>query len=173
MVTDRGLRLVLVGCLAVLLVALNACGPVISQEVRQQVPPDLAFKEVLADPDKYVGSMVVFSGLILQSVNIPQGTELMILQREADSSGRPQDTDQSGGRFLARQDGYLDVAIYATGRAVTVAGRVEGSEQRPLGQISYSYPVIRVEEIHLWRDRQPMGMGIGIFSDHFGIYHGW
>ena len=60
------------------------------------------------------------------------------------------DVDESEGRFLALNSGYLDVAIYNRGRKVTVAGEVQGKKIQRLGEIDYTYPLISAKGIHLW-----------------------
>ena len=47
---------------------------------------------------------------------------------------------------------FLDPAIYRSGRDITVAGEVQGSEVRRLGEIAYRYPVIAALELHLWKE---------------------
>jgi outer membrane lipoprotein len=78
---------------------------------------------------------------------------VQILQKPVDLVGQPKDVDRSEGRFLALYNGFLDVAVYAKGREVTVAGEVKEKRVLPLGEIEYSYPLIHVRELHLWPDR--------------------
>jgi outer membrane lipoprotein len=73
-----------------------------------------------------------------------------VLQKPADTRGKPKDVDESEGRFLALYPGYLDVAIYNGGRKVTVAGEIQGKKIQRLGEIDYTYPLISAKEIHLW-----------------------
>jgi starvation-inducible outer membrane lipoprotein len=53
---------------------------------------------------------------------------------------------------MATQNAFLDPEIYSRHRGVTVAGKVTGQiqilENDPYGP----YPVIQIEEIHLWAD---------------------
>jgi outer membrane lipoprotein len=88
--------------------------------------------------------------VIISSVNLKEGTMIEVLQKPADTRGKPKDVDESEGRFLALHPGYLDVAIYNRGRKVTVAGEVEGKKIQRLGEIEYTYPLISAKEIHLW-----------------------
>ena len=141
--------------------ALSACAPIVSENVRRQADSDLTFKEVLADPEKYKGRMVIFSGTILESVNTREGTVFKVLQSRADIWGRPYEYDTSEGRFMAKDPEFRDAAIYAPGRRVTVAGRVVGSETKPLGLTEYKYPLLEVVELHLWKEYPPVLLGIG------------
>ena len=59
-------------------------------------------------------------------------------------------TDTSGGRFMACCKEYLDPAIYAQHRRITVAGHVLGSFSGKVGEVDYTYPMISCEETHLF-----------------------
>jgi outer membrane lipoprotein len=123
---------------------------VMSEGLRREAEKDLSFTEVFKDPDLHKGKIVIWGGMIVDSKNTKDGTLLEVVRKPLDMVGEPRDVDQSGGRFLALYDGFLDVAIYAKGREVTVGGVVEGKRVMPLGEIRYTYPVIHVKEIYLW-----------------------
>lgn len=132
---------------------ITACAPVISRQIRDQVEPGLSLKKIKQNPNAYRGKVVLWGGVILGAENQKNGTMLEILQKPIDWRERPENVDRSQGRFLALCKGYLDTAIYARGREVTVAGPIDGEEVRPLGQIHYTYPLILVKQIHLWPKR--------------------
>ena len=132
------------------LFSFTSCAPVISKQLREQVTKELTLGVVLKNPDVYKGKTVLWSGVIISSVNLKEGTMIEVLQKPADMEGRPKDVDESEGRFLALNPSYLDVAIYSQGRKVTVGGEVQGKKIQRLGEIEYSYSLIRVKEIHLW-----------------------
>ena len=132
------------------LFAFSGCAPVISKQLKEQVAKELTLSLVLKDTDTYKGKTVLWSGVIISSVNLKEGTMLEVLQKPADRQGRPKDVDESQGRFLALYPRYLDVAIYNSGRKVTVAGEIQGEKIQCLGEIDYTYPLISAKEIHLW-----------------------
>ena len=132
------------------LFAFSGCAPVISKQLRAQVAKELTLSEVLKAPEACKGKTVLWSGVIISSVNLTEGTIIEVLQKPADMQGKPKDVDESEGRFLALYPGYLDVAIYNGGRKVTVAGEVQGKKIQRLGEIDYTYPLISAKEIHLW-----------------------
>lgn len=132
------------------ILVIAGCAPVISKEIRDQVAQDLSFKEVLQDPEAYRGKMVLWGGVIIKAENQKEGTLIEVLQKPTDREGRPRAVDQSDGRFLALYDGFLDVAIYARGREVTIAGEIKEKRVLPLGDIQYAYPLILVRQLHLW-----------------------
>jgi outer membrane lipoprotein len=112
----------------------------------------------MRDPEAHQGKTILWGGEILSIVNRKDGTLLEVLQKPLDFENRPKEVDSSGGRFMAFIDRYLDPAVYAEGRQVSVAGPIQGKEQRAIGEIQYVYPVVRVVEIHLWPKRvhEPM-----------------
>jgi len=132
------------------LFSFNGCAPVISKQLREQVAKELTLSVVAKAPEAYKDKTVLWSGVIISSVNLKEGTIIEVLQKPADTKGKPKDVDESEGRFLALYPGYLDVAIYNGGRKVTVAGEVQGKKIQRLGEIEYTYPLISAKEIHLW-----------------------
>jgi len=138
----------LMGSSLILIVA--GCAPVISKDISDQVARDLSFKEVLQDPEAYGGKVVLWGGVIIKADNQKEGTLIEVLQKPTDREGRPKTVDHSDGRFLALYDGFLDVAIYSSGREVTVAGEIREKRVLPLGHIQYAYPLILVRQLHLW-----------------------
>ncbi len=136
--------------LIVLLLSMLSCAPVISKQVREQVRPDITFKNVLNDPDRYKGQVIIICGIIIETENTKEGTLLKVLQRPAGFRGEPKDVDKSAGRFLALDTRLLDTTVFTKGRSVTIAGEVQGMRILPLYEKEYHYPLIYVKEIYLW-----------------------
>ena len=97
--------------LLVVFLLLAGCAPVISRQLREQIRPDITFKEILNASERYQGQMVILSGIIIDAKNTKEGTWFEILQSPAGFRGEPKDTDKSEGRFLVQSDGYLDLNI--------------------------------------------------------------
>jgi outer membrane lipoprotein len=133
------------------LAALSGCAPVISKGILRQVDPNVTFASAFKNPDAYRGKVVVWGGTIISASNLKEGTLIEILQKPLGFDKRPTDGDETGGRFLALYDGYLDTAIYTKGREVTVAGSIRGVQTKRLDEIDYHYPLMAVKEIHLWK----------------------
>jgi outer membrane lipoprotein len=129
------------------------CSP-ITRQLSKEISSDITFKEVIKDPEAYKGKIILVSGIILGSKNTKEGTLMEILQKPADIEGRPRDVDESDGRFLALYKGYLDTAIYSREREVIVAGKVMGKRVLPLSEVVYTYPLISIKEIHLFKARK-------------------
>ncbi len=140
--------------LAGALVLLAGCATV-PEAIRRPPPGDLQPDEVraAATPQDYLGATVRWGGTIAAVRNLAQETEIEIVARRLDGQGRPQGDDTSRGRFLVRVSGFLDPAIYAPERELTVRGRLEGVLQRPIGEYPYRYPVVRAEQVYLWPPR--------------------
>jgi outer membrane lipoprotein len=137
---------VLIGCLALVSVG---CTHIISESVRQQAQPPVSFAELRANPEGLKGRTVILGGEILHTNNFPEGTRIEILQRPLSASDTPKWTDNTGGRFMAFCKEYLDPAVYAPQRRVTIAGQVMGSYLGKVGEVDYTYPQISCEEAHL------------------------
>ena len=102
--------------LLVVLLLLAGCTPVISRQVREQVRPDITFKEILNAPERYQGQMVILGELLSMPKIQKKGHCLRYYKVLLGSEGEPKDTDKSEGRFLVHNDSYLDLNIYTKGR---------------------------------------------------------
>jgi outer membrane lipoprotein len=133
----------------------SGCAPIIPEAVRRDVDRRIPFAALRQDPDAYRGRTLLLGGDILRVAPGRDETELELLERPLDAFDRPGPLDASGGRFLVRHPGFLDSAIYAPGRTLTVAGRVTGAVVRPIGEAPYRYPVLEARAIYLWPLIQP------------------
>jgi outer membrane lipoprotein len=150
--------------------ALCACAAGISNQARSQITYFGPFDAVQQHSEKYRGETVMWGGRIIETLPGSKSTQLVVLQLELSGQDRPQDNDQSQGRFLVHSDRFLDPAVYSQGALVTVVGAVKGVESRAIGQMTYRYPVIDVIEIKKWQpsetDSPRFHFGIGI-GTHF------
>ncbi len=87
-----------------------------------------------------------------------------VVEKELDYHGRPKYSDETYGRCIVLHDGFLNTAIFSTGRYITVAGEVIGNKIQPLGKINYSCLFIKSRELYLVQpgERFPVNFGIGI-----------
>lgn len=138
---------------AVLAAALHlaGCAPALSPELSGAADPHLTFSLLQSDPEAHIGKIIILCGIIKEIRNLPNGTELEILQKEPDYWSKPLRTDKSGGRFLIRHKAVLDPLIYAPGREITVGGPVRSAER--------GLPVIDSKEIRLWERPRPANGG--------------
>ena len=152
------------------LLALIGCTPVISDNAMKNVDKTVSFENVMANPDGHRGKVLLLGGTILETIPLNNNkTVIMIIQHPLTGSDRPDISAPSKGRFLLEVEGFSDPVIYGPGRQVTLVGVVIGKETRKLGQIDYTYPVIKGTEVYLWplqeaASNEPhfsFGLGIG------------
>jgi outer membrane lipoprotein len=134
----------LIGCLGL---AGMGCTHVISDTLRQQAQPPVPFAELHANPEAFRGRTVIAGGEIIETTNLRDSTRIEVLQRPLNSSQVPQLTEATGGRFMASCRGYLDPAVFAPHRRITVAGQVLGAYVGKVGEAEYTYPLVSCEEI--------------------------
>jgi outer membrane lipoprotein len=150
---DTVSRSVCITCLLCgIVLLLNGCTPAISPQLMDRVDRYLTYSSLAGNPDESRGKIVLLGGTIVQTIPKPNQTEIEIVQKQLSSAGEPYLTDKSEGRFLVVVDRFLDPAIYRSGRDITVAGEVQESVMRCLGEIDYRYPVITGMELYLWKE---------------------
>lgn len=133
-----------------LVLALVGCASDIPRPIREAPTGNTQLTQALKEPEKSRGTAVRWGGAITLVENRRDATWIEIVERPLDTDGQPLTTDKSAGRFLARIDGFLDPAIFAPKRLVTVAGALDGNHTRSIGEHPYTYPVVHVEHIYLW-----------------------
>jgi outer membrane lipoprotein len=143
---------------------LSGCAYPISKSLREEANPKLTLPVVQPDPSAYVGSLVIWGGRIIKTDNHPNHTDIIVLEMPLRYQEKPEDPSKSRGRFIARTAQFLDPDLFNKGRKITVAGKIEGAEKRPLGKTEYSYPVIQVSELHLWEKEHVV---------YYPPYYGW
>jgi outer membrane lipoprotein len=134
-----------------LLFLVSGCAHVISKDLRASSDLSLTLKQVGEVPDAYKGKSVIWGGDIIQTINQQDGTtQIEVFQRALGWGEEPKTTLASEGRFLIVADKYLDPYVFQPGRKITVAGEIQGEETRPLGKMTYRYPVLLSKQIYLW-----------------------
>jgi outer membrane lipoprotein len=136
--------------LFLLLGGFTACAPVLSKKVREEAGEPIPFEALLKRADGFKGRVVIVGGYILETINETDGSLITVLQAPLDSQNRPKSSDLSEGRFMVATSDFLDPVVYSNERRITVGGKVIGSQERQLGNLTYAYPVIEAIEIHLW-----------------------
>ncbi|HRY19471.1 MAG TPA: Slp family lipoprotein [Candidatus Competibacteraceae bacterium] len=121
------------------------------QDADFQGPP---LAVVRAQPDAFLQMPVRWGGVIARVDNRHEGTELEIVEQPLDRRGWPVADDDSAGRFLAQIPGFLDPAIYAVGRPVTVVGLLTGTTPGQVGDYRTTFPVVTVDHHRLWPERR-------------------
>jgi len=78
--------------------------------------------ELRALPEAHKGARVIVGGEILATQPRADGTEVELLTRRLRGDDSPERSDRSPGRVLLRARDFLDPAVYAPGRRITVIG---------------------------------------------------
>ena len=136
------------GLLLVFLLA--GCSSNIPDRIRLSPAYDLKVKQVQASPKRYLDERIRWGGEIISVENKKSDTWFEVLSRPLDSEGQPRWRAESEGRFLARMSGFLDPAVYAPGRELTVSGWLGSTTIRNVGEYPYRFPLVNVEEHYLW-----------------------
>ena len=154
--------------IVVLVLTLTGCA-VHPRPRARRVETRLTPQDVLAHPRASQGARVRWGGMVIDDNVGPVHSTLTILAYPLNRRGRPRLQRASWGRFQALAPGYLDPAVFAQGRLVTVVGLVAGTKTGLIGQAPYVYPQVRILETHIWRfyRRSPrshwaFGFGIGL-----------
>ena len=95
------------------LIGLFGCTHLVSEELRKDLYPILTFERLLESPVEFIGKRVMFGGVIVETRALPQGTEVEVVQKEIDFSGYPETGNQTGGRFIFFNKGFLEPEIYS------------------------------------------------------------
>jgi len=126
---------------------LSACAsaPFNNEEVNVQLTPE----EVRNASDEAKGT-VIWGGVIISSANLADRTQLEVLAYPLDSRQRPVRNKSSVGRFLLQSPEYIETENYAPGREVTAIGTLQGVTKGEIGDASYDYPTVTINDVHLW-----------------------
>ncbi len=156
---------------AVLLLVLSGCAYPISKELRQEAIGEPTFSMVLQEPAAHRGAVVIWGGIIMKTTNYKDGAEIIVLETPLGFREKPKGRTHSQGRFIARSTKFLDPAVYARGKRITVAGEISGSTIKSIGQFPYVYPVIMAKEIKLWENIRYAPLYYRWENEFYGFYY--
>ncbi len=129
---------------------LTGCQSSVPIEIRQPVLDAPSIAQVQQDPQSGKGKRVRWGGVIASVENRADDTWVEVVSKTLGDQGRPVSDDVALGRFFARVPGFLDPAVYAADREITVYGVVEEEVKRNIGEKPYRYPTVRSERLYLW-----------------------
>ncbi len=130
-------------------IALSACVSV-PEQFRGEYPgltPQTATESDL-------GTRVRWGGVILDTQPSREQTCFELLSRPLRKSMRPEDSDQTLGRFIACKTGFYDPEVFVRGRELTLTGTISRIDLRKVGEFDYRYPVVEAEFVSMWPERQ-------------------
>jgi outer membrane lipoprotein len=137
----------------------GACAHPISSLVRAEADPTLTLPRVQENPKGYIGSVVIWGGVLSTVSRSAEGSRLLVIQAPLDSHGYPQ-TRVTQGEFIAWTAKSLDPQVYRKGFKITLAGEIDDVEEKKLSSTEYPLPVLRIIQIHTWDEK------------HFPLTHG-
>jgi outer membrane lipoprotein len=153
--------------LLLLLSLLTGCStaPKVAENAERGITPTQATLNEATQQDR----PLQWGGVIVETRNLADATELQILAYPLMSSGQPDVTEPPTGRFIARRSGYLESVDYRKGRQVTATGQLTEKRAGQVGEADYTFPVLLADELVLWpeqseRQRSPrvnFGLGVG------------
>ena len=136
---------------AALLVALSLAGCVSAPKPLQgtfsTITPEAAVAKQAA------GELVRWGGHIVNVESRSQSTCFEIVAIPLNGATQPQNVDRSLGRFIACRTGFYEPEVFKAGRDMTISGRIEGFENRKVGDYDYQYPRVAADVIYLWPER--------------------
>ena len=101
------------------------------------------------------GATVRWGGRIVSVEPKSNRTCFEMISADLGSSGRPYwGSAHTGGRFLACRTGFYDPAVFERNREVTFIGRLDGYENRRIGQYDYRFPRVEADVVYLWPLRE-------------------
>ena len=119
-----------------------------------------------------IGQRVRWGGSIENTHPRQADTCLEVVSRPLDDSAQPEETDQSLGRFIACTPGFLDPAVYAKGREITVTGTLQAPETRKIGDFPYTFPRIAADHVYLWSKRLKPDYGYPYYDPFYDPFWG-
>jgi outer membrane lipoprotein len=131
--------------------ALQACSsqPVIPAANRTITPR----QAVSMQPSEH-DYILQWGGVIIETKNLREATEIQILAYPLDENGRPDTNANSIGRFIAQKPGYLEGVEYRVGREVTASGRFSMIRQGRIADSDYPFPILLSNDVTLWPQRR-------------------
>ncbi|SFW11895.1 Slp family lipoprotein [Nitrosovibrio sp. Nv17] len=137
---------------------------------------NVSYGQVIQDPAAYRNTPVRWGGVIIDVENEDSFTLVQVLSYPLSYYGRPQLSRASEGRFVIRSDEFLDPAVYAKDKEITVAGTLQDDVERTIGKKVVRLPLLTSQAIHLWPTYQagPYGYGYpGPWGYGFSPYMGY
>lgn len=134
----------------VLALLLSACSSNTPSVISDPLLDGPGLAEVRSQPDGYIYRQVRWGGIILSTENRQSSSRITIVAFPLNDWGRPRITAQSPGRFIAVIDEFLEPLVYSRDREITLVGNIMGTETLKVGEFAYEYPLVKIENYHLW-----------------------
>lgn len=110
----------------------------------------LSYQQVSGDINSFKDAPVRWGGVIINVENQEHVSLMQVVFHSLDYSGRPQLHKPGEGRFVVKSAEFLDPAVYAKDKEITVAGVIAGDIERTVGKRIIQVPLLSATAIHLW-----------------------
>ena len=117
------------------------------------IDPGRSFSVVIDNPKVYIGSVVLWGGVVERYIPGAAQTRLIVEQYPVDAKGNPQ-MDETFGEFVVHTPDGLDPLLFRRGMVITVAGMLDGVDESSDGPQKVIRPTVRVIEIKSWAERE-------------------
>jgi len=105
----------------------------------------------------HVGEPVQWGGILVETRNLKDRTELEVVGYPLDKCGRPQTGAAQTGRFVIVRPGFLETMDYRSGGRVTSTGRIAGVREGHLGEAEYAFPLLESYKVQRWPEERSDG----------------
>jgi outer membrane lipoprotein len=136
----------LILCVSLFLTACSSSARFETQDIDLNITP----QKVTSETDFTDNIQVLWGGVIVSSINLQQVTQFEVLAYPLDSNQRPDIDKTAVGRFIAIQQGYVEINEYEQGKQISVSGTLQELRTGSIGETTYTYPVIQIAQLHLW-----------------------
>lgn len=139
------------------LLLLVGCAPVLDRRLMDEGTREFNPSHLVETPEAFKDHLFILGGVIVGTKLTEEGSQIEALFVPVDKYGNLEDPARYGGRFLAiypKSRGLLDPMIYKKGREITIAGDFSEARQAKIDEMSYTYPVFIIRQIHLWDEYQ-------------------
>ena len=150
----------------ILAMSLSSCNSRMPAGIRGDLDNAPSVAQVHTQADKFISQKVRWGGKILNIENKQNTSRLTIVAFPLNSYGRPKNTDQSPGRFIAVINQFLEPELYSRDREITITGSLLKSETLKVGEFDYSHPTVQVDNHYLWAIEQKS-------SNNNYMHHWW
>ncbi len=111
---------------------------------------NLSYNQVSSDSNSFKDAPVRWGGIIISVENEAQASLMQVVFHPLDFNGRPQTYHAGQGRFVIQVAEFLDPAVYAKDKEITVAGVIAGDIELTVGKRTIRVPLLTATAIHLW-----------------------
>ena len=135
--------------LLLLCLLLSACAGLPSA-IENAPAINVSYQQISHDINNYKDAPVRWGGVIIDVENEAHASLIQVLYYPIDFSGRPQVHKAGAGRFVVKSAEFLDPAVYAKDKEITVAGVITGDIEQTVGKRVIQVPLLSATAIHLW-----------------------